>query len=267
MLVLSALMIYSTGHGFLFDKMVPGFRHYRYPLVLLYHGLHPLFSPLYLYAFFFSTRREEAFQKLNWTLHRRFFALLRALVPQTKWRIAPEVTAIRSSIIVANHLSFLDPILFVSLFEKQKTIVKRDYFGFPVFGWILKTSGYMPSMTTDLFTEDMMDQIKNMREYLADGGNLFIFPEGTRSRDGRLGPFDKGAFRIARRCRAPIRIVRIGQTDKLYPPDALLFQTGEDHVIDVTLAGSLNPDYDSDTFSLTDLMAEARTILEREVEP
>ncbi len=48
--------------------------------------------------------------------------------------------------IVANHLSFLDPILFVSLFEKQKTIVKSDYFRLPVFGWILRTSGYIPSL-------------------------------------------------------------------------------------------------------------------------
>jgi 1-acyl-sn-glycerol-3-phosphate acyltransferase len=221
------------------------------------------FSPFYVAAFFFSSRREEAFQRLNQRLHRLFFMLVRILVPKVKWRIAEEVASIHSSIIVANHLSFLDPILFVSLYEKQKTIVKRDYFRFPVFGWILRTSGYMPSLGDVLFAGDMMQQIKDMANYLTKGGNFFIFPEGTRSRDGRLGPFDKGAFRIAKLCRAPIRVVTIRHTDKLYPPDNIWLRTGAAAVIEMDLAGSLYPDYDSDDFSLPGLMAEARALLER----
>lgn len=221
-----------------------------------------IFSPFYLSVFFLSPRREEAFQKLNYLLHRFFFSLVRTIIPRVKWHISEEVSSIHSSIIIANHLSFLDPILFVSLFEKQKTIVKSDYFRFPVFGWILKTSGYMPSLTDGLFTEDMMNQIKIMTNYLSGGGNLFIFPEGTRSRNGRIGPFDKGAFRIARLCRAPIKVVLIRNTDKLYPPDSLLFNTRDANVIEMELTGSLEPDYDGDAFSLPGLMAEARTLLE-----
>ncbi len=220
-------------------------------------------SPLYLFAFFFSARREEAFQRLNHRLHRSFFWLLRVLVPNVTWRIADEVRALRSSLILANHLSFLDPILFVSLFERQKTIVKSDYFRFPVFGWILKTSGYVPSMAEGSFTVGMIDQIKNMKDYLASGGNYFIFPEGTRSRDRRLGPFDRGAFKIAKLCRAtPIRVVRIRNTHRLFPPDRFLFNTGGEYVIDVELAGSLEPDYRNDLFSLSALMADARLLME-----
>jgi len=225
------------------------------------------FAPLYLYAFFFSDRREASFQRLNNRLHRAFFSLVRLLVPGVTWRIGEDVTAIRSSLIVANHLSFLDPILFVSLFEKQKTIVKSDYFRFPVFGWILKTSGYMPSRAEGLFTGDMLDQIKKMREYLAGGGNLFIFPEGTRSRNGLVGAFDKGAFRIARLCRAPIRVVVIRGTGKLYPPDGLWFNTRGEQTVEMTLAGSLEPDYESASFNLNNLMSDVRMIMERGVRP
>jgi 1-acyl-sn-glycerol-3-phosphate acyltransferase len=221
-----------------------------------------IFSPFYLYSFFFPPRREASFQKLNQRLHRLFFALVRVLIPGVKWRIFDEVSSIRSSIIIANHLSFLDPILFVSLYEKQKTIVKSDYFHYPVFGWILKTSGYMPSLADGLFTEDIMNQVKNMAGYLAEGGNLFIFPEGTRSRDGRIGPFDKGAFSIAKLCRAPIRVVSIRGTDKLYPPDGLWFHTGSCDAVEVELAGSIEPDYKSRAFSMPGLMAEARALLE-----
>ncbi|MFH2075745.1 MAG: lysophospholipid acyltransferase family protein [Pseudomonadota bacterium] len=222
-----------------------------------------LFSPFYLYALF-SSGGEAAFQKSNYRLHRSFFALLRTLVPWVKWRVSDEVKALRSSVIVANNLSFLDPILFVSLFEKQKTIVKSDYFRFPVFGWILRRSGYIPSLSEGLFTVNMVDQIKKMREYLSAGGNLFIFPEGTRSRNGRIGPFDQGAFKIARLCQAlPIRVVLIRNTHKLFPPDRFLFNTHDETLIEVELAGSLDPDYESDSFSLSALMDEARSLMEK----
>ncbi|MBA4396443.1 MAG: 1-acyl-sn-glycerol-3-phosphate acyltransferase, partial [Syntrophus sp. (in: bacteria)] len=95
----------------------------------------------------------------------------------------------------------------------------------------------------------------------------FIFPEGTRSRDGSIGPFDKGAFRIARLCRAPIAVVSIRNTDKLYPPDGLLFNTRDTFAIDVELAGRLTPDYDRENLSTAALMDEARALLERKMTP
>lgn len=227
-------------------------------------GFLVLFSPFYLVAFFFSVRREESFQRLNHRLHRLFFSLVQILVPKVKWHISEEVKALRSCMIIANHLSFLDPILFVSLFEKQKTIVKSDYFKLPVFGRILRASGYIPSVAEDLFRINMIDQIKNMTDYLTAGGNLFIFPEGTRSRDTRIGPFDRGAFKIAKLCHVtPIRVVLIRNTHKLFPPGGFLINTGEQNVIEVELAGTLEPDYEGDAFSLSGLMAEVRSLMER----
>lgn len=227
-------------------------------------GFLVLFFPFYLWvAFLFPGRKEETFQRLNHRLHRQFFSLLRTLAPKVEWRIAEEVRALRSGMIIANHLSLLDPILFVSLFERQKTIVKNDYFRFPVFGWVLRGSGYVPSMAEGLFTVDMIDQIKNMKRYLAAGGNLFIFPEGTRSRNGRIGPFDSGAFKMARLSQAsPIHVVTIRNTHRLFPPGRFLFNTHDENVIEVALAGTLRPDYGSDSFSLSGLMAEARSLME-----
>lgn len=223
------------------------------------------FSPFYLYAGRSSNGREEAFQKLNRRHHRHFFSLVRALVPRVRWHIPEEVSSIRSSVIVANHLSFLDPILFVSLFDKQKTIVKPDYFRLPVFGHILKYSGYMAAMGNGLYDEGMASQIRSMSSYLADGGNLFVFPEGHRSRTGLIGPFDKGAFRIAKLCRAPIKAVVIRNTDKLYPPGRFRFNTQQEFDIELSLAGSFEPDYESGSFSLSGLMTDVRTAIERKV--
>ncbi len=223
------------------------------------------FSPFYVYSALFSSRREESFQKLNSMYYRVFFALVRALIPRVRWHISEEVSSIRSSIIVANHISYLDPILLISLFEKQKTIVRPDYFRMPIFGTVLKASGYMASKGDNLYDEDMAGQIRNMKEFLDSGGNFFVFPEGTRSRTGALGTFDKGAFRIAKLCRAPIRAVAIRNTNRLYPPGRFRFNTQEEIDVELCLAGSFEPDYDSDSFSLSGLITEVRAAIERKV--
>ena len=221
------------------------------------------FPPFYLYAYFFSRNREEAFQVLNCLFHRGFFLLLRLVTPGLRWRVSPEVSAIRGAVIVCNHLSYLDPILFVSLFARQKTIVKSDFFNYPVFGWILKTSGYLPSTASGDFTPIMIERVERMMDYLASGGNLFVFPEAHRSRDGRIGPFSKGVFTIAKRCRAPIRVLGIQNTDRLFPPDRFLFNTCVPNAVEVAMIGSIEPDYGNDRFSIPALMDDVRTMMER----
>jgi len=224
-------------------------------------GFFFFFAPFYIYFFFFPAKRESAYQQLNCTLHRSFFALLRTLAPQVTWQISPAVRALHSSVIIANHQSFLDPILFVSLFPRQKTVVKKRYFSVPVFGWILKTSGYIPALAGDSGSDILLEQLVKMKGYLNNGGNLFMFPEGTRSRDGRLGAFDRGAFRIAKLCAAPLQVVVIRNTGRLYIPGRFLFNTRERFTISVELAGTLKPEYGSETFSLSGVMTQAHTLM------
>ena len=225
------------------------------------------FSPIYLLAFFFAADREGSFQKLNSWVYRSFFALLRILVPWVTWRVSDEVYTLRSSVIVANHLSFLDPILLISLFARQKTVVKKTYFRVPVFGWILKNSGYIPALAGDSGSDILLEQVGKMKAYLGSGGNLFMFPEGTRSRDGRIGAFDRGAFRMAKLCGSPLQVVMIRNTGRLYRPGRFWFNTRERFIISVELAGTLRPDYDSETFSLSGLMGQARKLMEEEDNP
>ncbi|MBN2124348.1 MAG: 1-acyl-sn-glycerol-3-phosphate acyltransferase, partial [Deltaproteobacteria bacterium] len=90
-----------------------------------------LFAPFYGAAYFFSQDRESSFQRLNHRFYRGFFFLLRLLVPWNKWRIQEEVLRIRSSVIVCNHLSYLDPLLMIALFERHRTIVKARFFRMP----------------------------------------------------------------------------------------------------------------------------------------
>jgi 1-acyl-sn-glycerol-3-phosphate acyltransferase len=221
------------------------------------------FFPAYSAAALFAADQERAFQNLNCIFYRCFFAYLKLLMPRVKISIAPEVYAVRSSVVIANHLSFLDPILLISLFRQHKTIVKSVFFKMPIFGWVLKSAGYLsPSLAQDANVPDLMEQVKSMRAYLASGGNLFIFPEGTRSRSGAVGPFEKGAFTIAKLCRAPIQVLRIENTHRVYPPDRFLFNTGAPVEISVSLAGSIEFDDRNSTGAPLKVMQRARALLE-----
>jgi 1-acyl-sn-glycerol-3-phosphate acyltransferase len=222
-----------------------------------------LFFPHYLAAWLRREDREAAFQRLNHRFFRGFFRLLYLITPGVTLRIQDEVRTIRSSIIVCNHLSYLDPILLISLFEKQKTIVKSAFFNVPVFGRILRQSGYIPSQAGGDYASLMIRNIENIGEYVASGGNLFIFPEGTRSRSGRLGPFNKGAFGIARYCRAPIECLVIRNTNRLFVPGRFRFNTCVPAVIDVEKIGAFNPDYGDSAFSLAALIRDVRELYEK----
>ncbi len=220
------------------------------------------FAPFYLAVYLFSGDRERSFQRLNHKFYRGFFRLARILIPRTRWCIHEDVRKIRSAVIVCNHISYLDPILLISLFEKHKTIVKSTFFNVPVFRQVIDASGYIPSTSEGKLADLMIRRIEEMDAYLASGGNLFIFPEGTRSRDGSIGRLNKGAFKIARRCRKPLKVLFIRNTNKLFQPGKFVFNTWPANTITVELLASIEPDYRSESVSISQLMSQVGSILE-----
>ena len=225
-----------------------------------------IFSPFYLAAYLFSENRENSFQRLNHQFYKGFFFLIRIFIPGQKWYIADKIKSIRSSVIVCNHLSYLDPLLLISLYPRHKTIVKSTFFSVPIFGWMLKRSGYIPSTSEGRLSELMIDSFETMDDFLASGGNLFIFPEGTRSRDGTIGRLNKGAFKIARLCQTPIKVLYIRNTNKLFTPGKFLFNTLVSNTITVEPITGIEPDYQSDKFSISELMSQVRSLLENQKE-
>ncbi len=206
-----------------------------------------LFAPRHLAALAIRDRRvrEIAFQWINHRFYRGFFRLLVRITPGLTLRIDPAVREIRSSVVVANHRSYLDPLLLIAVFPVHKTIVKPVFFRVPIFGSVIAQSGYLPAETDPRTESLLIDGIAGMRDYLDGGGNLFVFPEGTRltgDDDAPVGPLHRGAFKIARRRRAPVRVVSIRGTDRIFQPGRFWFRTGAPVTISVEPAGTVSPD-------------------------
>jgi 1-acyl-sn-glycerol-3-phosphate acyltransferase len=220
------------------------------------------FSPVYAGAFFFSKNYRRAFQNLNHQFLAGFLWMLRTIVPGLTIEIDECITSLHSCVIVSNHRSYIDPLILIALFEKHSTIVRSDFFRMPIFGRIINAAGYIPSEAHGNLASLLIQRVEDMNNYVADGGVLFIFPEGTRSRNGRIGSFNKGAFKIAKRCNAPIEVLCITNTEKLFAPGSFLFNTCVENKIEVRWIGRIYS-VDGSRISIDAFMIEAREMMDK----
>lgn len=101
-----------------------------------------------------------------------------------------------SYIYVTNHQSLFDiPILMQAAPSNIRFIYKKSLSRIPFFGWAMYLSGYIPINRED--GREAMKTLKESAKKLVNGISLVIFPEGTRSEDGKLGDFKRGVFVIA----------------------------------------------------------------------
>lgn len=108
----------------------------------------------------------------------------------------------RTYVFVANHQSLYDiPVLFWSLPFQLRIIAKESLGRFPVIGAHLRRSGHM---LVDRSRPDRAGIFGWAGRLTRDGLSLIVFPEGTRSRDGRVQPFKGGSFYLAMQAGLPL---------------------------------------------------------------
>lgn len=116
-------------------------------------------------------------------------------------------------IITPNHQSFFDPYCLGLLKTYNLVFVVRSWpFRIPIYGRLMKRAGYL---NTDLLDPDLF--FHKSSELLRNGAVMVIFPEGTRSPNGRLGRFRSGAFKLAVDLDVPIVPLCIEGADKVFP--------------------------------------------------
>jgi 1-acyl-sn-glycerol-3-phosphate acyltransferase len=122
-------------------------------------------------------------------------------------------------VMVSNHQSLLDILMYFRLFVHFKWVSKVEIFRIPFIGWNMVLNRYIPIRRGDPDSADRM--FETCRRTLERGSSIFMFPEGTRSRDGRVGRFKSGAFRIALENGVPILPMTIQGTAQALPKQTL----------------------------------------------
>lgn len=124
-----------------------------------------------------------------------------------------------SRLYVANHASYLDPpavSLAIPVRNVPRYVLKRELMSLPLVGWYARLSGHFPiDRSNPREGRRLMEQAAERCKRLRLSG--VIFPEGTRSLDGRLGPIRPGAFELAMRAQMPVHPMAVLGTETFMP--------------------------------------------------
>jgi len=146
---------------------------------------------------------------LGWSGFRVIFALYfrsRAFHAERVPRTGPVILA-------SNHASFLDPFLVgASVSREINYLARDDLFRFPVIGWLLRQWQSVPVNREGGGAKGL----KAILDRLLAGGAIILFPEGTRTRDGKLQPARSGIGLTVIKSPAPVVPVRVFGTFEAY---------------------------------------------------
>ncbi|HSB64088.1 MAG TPA: lysophospholipid acyltransferase family protein [Thermoanaerobaculia bacterium] len=117
--------------------------------------------------------------------------------------ISHDAAALPQAIYMSNHESGIDILLLLLVIPQDvRFLAKRSLFWIPFMGWSMWLAGFVP--VDRKRTDKAKDVLSELDERLAKGTSILVFPEGTRSRDGTLGPFKKSGFLTALKSGVPI---------------------------------------------------------------
>ncbi|MEQ8425041.1 MAG: lysophospholipid acyltransferase family protein, partial [Cyclobacteriaceae bacterium] len=136
----------------------------------------------------------------------------------------------KAYIYVCNHTSYLDiPGISLTLPTQFRPLAKKELKRIPVFGWIAQSACVIVDRSSN---ESRRKSMEHLKDILAMGISILIFPEGTQNRtDNRLQPFYDGAFRIAIEAQQPIIPIVVLNAGKLMPPNKIHIEPGTIRIV------------------------------------
>jgi 1-acyl-sn-glycerol-3-phosphate acyltransferase len=131
----------------------------------------------------------------------------------------------RTYIFMSNHISNLDPPITLPLIPRRTSVmVKKELFRVPILGKIMQIGALVP---VDRGNRDSgIAAVRDAVKALEQGLNMSIYVEGKRSFDGKLLPFKKGPFYLARECNVPVVPITISGTEKVMPKTRFAIRPG-----------------------------------------
>jgi 1-acyl-sn-glycerol-3-phosphate acyltransferase len=160
------------------------------------------------------------------------------------------IPAGRACIFMANHVSNLDaPALISNLPSRTVVFLKRPLMKLPIVGYAFKLANFIPVGRTGS-AETAQEAVADAERALASGLHITSFVEGGRSLDGRMRPFKKGAFYLAKDSGAPCVPVSIYGTEKIIPWGSNRIHPGTAHIV-------FHPPIDPANYATRDDLSEA----------
>jgi 1-acyl-sn-glycerol-3-phosphate acyltransferase len=144
-----------------------------------------------------------------------------------RWRarLHPDIDPQRPYMFVQNHVNHFD---FVTMYSAtphfKQGLELEKHFKYPVYGWFMRQRGTIPVREGEKGQSIRIREA--MRAHARRGHSLLVFPEGTRSRGGRVGPFRHGLFYIARDLGLPIVPVAVTGMQHVMRADSLVIKPG-----------------------------------------
>jgi 1-acyl-sn-glycerol-3-phosphate acyltransferase len=136
----------------------------------------------------------------------------------------------QACIFMSNHVSNLDPpIILPRLPFRSAFFIKQSLLRIPLVGYGMRLAGFVP-VARDGRPESARVSVEAARKVLASGVNISIFPEGTRSRDGKLLPFKKGPFYLAMESGVPVIPISIWGSEHMMTKGSLRIKPGTAHL-------------------------------------
>lgn len=193
-------------------------------LLFTYFFLGSLLLTLFvvLILFPFPAPKKKKQQLLNYLVSKLAKSTLYAGFQVKKKILTPELLDYsKPSIIIANHSSFLDILAVLMLHPKTIIMVKKWVYNSPVFGLFIRYSGY-------IFAEEGAEgNLETIKDRLNDGYSIVIFPEGTRSTDGEIHRFHKGAFLLSKELNVPIQPLLLIGIHEVNPKNDIMINRGQ----------------------------------------
>jgi 1-acyl-sn-glycerol-3-phosphate acyltransferase len=141
------------------------------------------------------------------------------------------IPARTACIFMSNHVSNLDqPALIPCIPGRTSVYIKRSLTRIPILGYAFRLGEFVP-VDRDGRVESAQESVAAARRVMEKGLHITTFVEGTRSRDGRLLPFKKGPFYLAKDAGAPCIPVSVYGTEAMMAKGSLKIRPGTAHIV------------------------------------
>jgi 1-acyl-sn-glycerol-3-phosphate acyltransferase len=127
-------------------------------------------------------------------------------------------------VFMPNHQSNCDPPAVFLILPAVLVMAKKEFFRIPVLGRAMRMRGFVPVDRKK--REKAIESVEQATRSLQAGHNFLVFPEGTRSPDGRLQPLKKGVFVMAIKAQATIVPISVSGSRRIMPKGKLLISPG-----------------------------------------